>query len=339
MRFIVMSDPHFTIPNSIPDGTWWYRTLASRAEDRNSSLIRTIRSFNPVVVVNCGDFTGDGRQASFKLGKEVMDKTGCEWITAVGNHDTNWPGVREEISALYSLPSNVNYYSHLLRSGKDVFCFLVLDLCWHVWRDGSVRPHIDTEAFKAGEILRFAIDDGQLKWLDQQLEKHRDHNVFLVTHTPIVYKKNVLVGTLPKTDTVVNREVALNTLNPELESDSAERLKTILKKHRQTIRMVFSGHTHIHEVIYQFGIPFCTTASLRECPFELRVADVEGGRMRISTQGLDDPTLFADSYEEWRNNEWIMGASEDRDFEILFTVGKQQRSEVPGDELLTADYA
>jgi len=44
MRFVVMSDPHFAVPGGIPDGVWWYRTIASMGEERNRSLVRTLRA-------------------------------------------------------------------------------------------------------------------------------------------------------------------------------------------------------------------------------------------------------------------------------------------------------
>ena len=316
MRFIVMSDPHFTIPNSIPDGLWWYKTLASRAKDRNSSLVRTLRQYKPDFIVNCGDFTGDGNSESFLSGRNVMEQIGCEWRTVVGNHDTNWPGVRSEVSALYNLSKDINYYSHLIHTEGTVYCFIFLDLCWHLWQDGKVRPHIDNAIYNAGDILKFAVDDEQLTWFKQTLEANHNAKIIIVTHTPIIYKDKVKIGTLPKTDSIVNSEYPLNTLNPELEEKSSNKLKAIIQKHHTSIKVIFSGHTHIHEVIYKYGIPFCTTAALRECPFEFRVVDVENDKLVVSTHSLDDPTLFAESYEAWRNNDWILGKDGDRNFEI-----------------------
>ena len=316
MRFAIITDTHFAIPGTVPDGVWWYKVPHSMDERRYASIKRSLKSLSPDFIAVCGDFTADCRRESFLLGKGIMDSIGCEWRTAVGNHDTNWPGVREEISSLYSLPDKINYYSHDISIEKHVLHFIFLDLCQNLWRDGSIRPHVDQEAYDDGDILKFAIDDKQLEWFDKDLTENRHKINIVITHTPVYYRDSVYVGTLPKAKEPFNDMTSLNLLNPELEAVSEKKLKEVINKHKDIITAVFSGHTHINEVIYAKGIPFCTTAALRECPFEFRMAEVTDRSLDITMHKLDDESIYEASYERWRGNEWIFGKPEDRELSI-----------------------
>lgn len=312
-KFVVIADTHFVVPGTYPNGVWWNKTLYSMAEERYNSIIRSISSMNPDFVAICGDFTGDTRPESFRLAKDLMDTLPCDWRTAVGNHDTNWPGVRSEISKLYSLAENVNYYSYINRNYKQLY-FIFLDLCCYLWRDGSIKPYLEQVAYEEGDILKFAVDDIQLRWLEKELETNKNKNIIIITHTPIYYKDEVTIGTLPKGSENYNAKYPLNKLNPELDDRSANKLKRIISSYKDCIKLVFSGHTHINEVIYRDGIPFCTTGSLRECPFEFRMVEVINNSLYITTLSLDDPKLYETSYEKWRKNDWISGEEGDRNF-------------------------
>lgn len=316
MKFAVISDTHFVVPGTYPDGVWWNKTIYSLAEQRYDSIIRSVSAMNPDFAVVCGDFCGDCSPDSFLLGKKYMDMLPCGWRTAVGNHDTNRPGVREEISKLYRLPVNINYHACDLSDGKHTLHFMFLDLCQHVWRDGVIRPYVDPEAYAHGDILKFGIDDDQFAWIENELELNKENNIIIVTHTPVYYKDEVFIGTLPKDLERYDGYHPLNKLNPELEEKSSDCLKTLIKKFKFSIKAVFSGHTHINEVIYHDGIPFCTTGALRECPFEFRMAEIKNGYLYITTHRLDDPSLYDASYEKWRGNDWINGQESDRFFRI-----------------------
>jgi 3',5'-cyclic AMP phosphodiesterase CpdA len=316
MKFAVIADTHIVVPGTYPDGVWWNKTLYSMAERRYSSIIRSISSMNPDFVAVCGDLTGDTKTESFLLAKKLMDALPCEWRTAVGNHDTNWPGVREEVSKLYGLASNINYYSYDLHGNNYQLHFIFLDLCWNLWRDGTIRPHIEYEAYRDGDILKFGVDDTQLQWIENELNSNKNKSIILVSHTPIYYKNEVIIGTLPKGLKIFNAGYPLNKLNPELEEKSADRLKQLISKYKDSIKIVFSGHTHVNEVIFHEGIPFCTTGSLRECPFEFRMVEVKSNYLHVTTHPLDDPILFEASYEKWRNNDWINGEESDRNFVV-----------------------
>ena len=316
MKFAVISDTHFVVPGTYPDGIWWNKTLYSKAEQRYSSIIQSIRAMNPDFVVVCGDFVGDCCAESFFLGEKLMDILPCDWRISVGNHDTSWPGVREEVSRLYSLPDNVNYHSYDLSEGKYILHFMFLDLCWNLWRDGSIRPHVEYEAYKDGDILKFGVDEVQFAWIEKEIEFNKTKSIIIVTHTPLYYKDEVMIGTLPKGLENYNASYPLNKLNQELEDKSSSHLKELITKYKHSIKVVFSGHTHINEVIYHDGIPFCTTGALRECPFEFRMAEVKNGHMYITTHPLDDPSLYEASYDKWRNNDWTNGQDNDRNFRI-----------------------
>ena len=312
MRFAVISDTHFVVPGTMPDGVWWYKVPHSMDEKRYASIVRSLKARDPDFIAACGDFTGDCKRESFLLGKKIMDSTGIDWRTAVGNHDTNWPGVREEISSLYSLPDKVNYYSYDISDGRHILHFIFLDLCQNLWRDGGIRPHVDQEAYNDGDILKFAIDDKQLEWFDKDLIENRYKTNIIITHTPVYYRDSVYIGTLPKAKEPFNDMTSLNLLNPELEAVSEQKLKEVIKRHKNSITAVFSGHTHINEVIYANDIPFCTTASLRECPFEFRMAEIKDNTLDITMHKLDDESFYSASYEKWRGNEWIFGKPADR---------------------------
>ncbi|MBT9252197.1 MAG: metallophosphoesterase [Brockia lithotrophica] len=54
--------------------------------------------------------------------------------------------------------------------------------------------------------------------------------------------------------------------------------------------VVFTGHNHVHSVVYRQGIAFVQTAAVLDSP-GYRVIDVAAGRVRVDFRTIDDPEL------------------------------------------------
>ena len=90
----------------------------------------------------------------------------------------------------------------------------------------------------------------------------------------------------------------------------------VIKRYKN-VKMVFSGHWHIHDAFVEDGIVFCQTASMREYPFEMRVVEETApGFLSVRTIGLDNESYAKASYCTDMGNRWVRGTPESREFTV-----------------------
>jgi len=92
-------------------------------------------------------------------------------------------------------------------------------------------------------------------------------------------------------------------------------MRAIIRRHPQ-VKVAFAGHWHISDVTQEDGVVFCQTPALREYPFEIRLAEVHGDSLTVTTVGLNDGRFRRLSYvPEW-GNDWVAGTTNDREFTV-----------------------
>jgi len=312
-RFVIIADTHFFAPRpGLQDKLYWNRVLQSRSAEIAQALVDTITHLEPDFVIHCGDFTGICDMDNFEFGCRVMDQLACPWYAVLGNHDTWYPGVRDAFSAQLDLPPGRCYYARDLAGMR----FLFLDVAHWTSAQGVTLPYLDRDLYDSGQILGMGPTLPQLEWLDSELSQSCDRPAVLVSHAPLGFKEVYPLATLPRGRAVQKSPTSLvDYMGDMLLRDE---LRQIIRRHRH-VKAALAGHWHINDVTLDDGVVYCQTASLREYPFDLRLAQVFDDRLSVSTVPLRDGSLPGDSYiAEW-GNDWVAGLPGDRDFVIPLT--------------------
>ena len=293
MRFVVIGDTHFFAPGRGKDGIYWNRTLQSRSAEIGAAVVASVSSLQPEFVIHCGDLTGRCDLENFAMGRQVMDRLGCPWYLIPGNHDTWYPGVRDALSDLFSLPRGQCYYTF----SRGEIGFVFLDTCYWQARDGSISPYLDKVLYDAGMIDGLAVPRTEIDWLENVLERYSDKKVILVSHAPLGFKK-----TYPAKETPIGLA-------------NRDELRSLMSRFPNVI-LALAGHWHINDVYVENGTVFCQTSSLREYPFEFRMVEVGDDGLSITTHGLNDSAFQQASLIPEKGNDWIAGTPTDRNYVI-----------------------
>lgn len=310
-RFVILADTHFKIPGTAKtDGAVWNRVLHTRGEAIAESLVETVLDLKPDFLIHCGDITASGLQDQWDYAGGILDRTGCPWYAALGNHDTASPDVRALFAARYGLSGGRCSYSLVLDGVRFVFLDVVR---WH-YKDGTVSPCLDRDRYARGEMLGVGPSDDDLAWLESILGSGDGLPVVLVAHVPLGFKDTYPLGTMPKGKPPADRDHASPLSHFGLPLRFQE-MRAIIQRHAG-VRLCLAGHWHLFDATREGRVVYCQTGALCEFPCELRVADIDGPSLRVSTAGLKDPRFRDLSFvPEW-GNLFAAGGPDDRMFEI-----------------------
>lgn len=313
ITFAVISDTHFYAPGArTADKYYWNRVLEPESGAIGQALVETIKKHRPDFVIHCGDITGHCDLENWETACQTMDQFGCPWYGVLGNHDTWFPGVRDAFRERYSLPAGQYNYSRTI-GGLN---FIFLDLANWIDTDGRITPYLDIDLYDQGKIVSMGPAREGIEWLEKELDMHPALPTVLVSHPPIAYKASYQVSTLPKGKKAPDSSVDLSTLI--LQSGHRDKLLEIICRHPQ-VTLALAGHWHLNDVTHWKRARFVQTASLREYPFEIRLFELDNGRLAGKTTGLSETRFREESFvPEW-NNDWIAGKTADREIEIDLT--------------------
>jgi len=309
-RFVVISDTHFNSSLSEDAGTWWNRTTESRSKEMGAALVDCVTGLSPDFVIHCGDIVGSDTAENFELGRSIMDRLGCPWYAAPGNHDSKNMAVREGLKDIFGMDDGTWSYTRDLGGIK----FFFLDVtCW-TDDEGNVSPALDREKYDAGHIVGMGPTVRDLLWLERELE-HATLPSVLVTHAPVNFRDAYPLANLPYGKPVSGPLTSPGDFVSGFITEREQRLRLldIVRRH-DSVTACFAGHWHIHDAYFWDGVEYILTGALREYPYELRLVEYDGSRFTVSTHALDVPELRELSYiSEW-GNDWIRGTEDVREF-------------------------
>ena len=229
------------------------------------------------------------------------------WYVALGNHDAESPGVRAPLAARYGVSPEACYYALDLAGLRFIF----LDVAHWTSASGDTSPYLDPELHDRGQIRGMGPDADQLAWLERELQA-ADRPVALVSHTPLGYRAAYPMPTLPYGTPAEKRETSVvDVMGDVLQRQTVRAMLRSCPR----VKVAFSGHWHVSDMVVEDGIAFCQTASLREYPFEFRVVDVAETTLRVSTLGLSGAFQRQSYIEAWGSS-WIAGTPDNRSFEV-----------------------
>jgi hypothetical protein len=173
-------------------------------------------------------------------------------------------------------------------------------------------PYLDRDLYAAGRIAGLSPGPEELGWLERELAA-ADRPVIIVSHAPLGYAPDYPVATLPRGVPVNSPRTSVVGIMGDVAGREA--MRALIRRHPR-VRLALAGHWHISDLTLEDGVAFCQTPALREYPFELRLATLEDGQLRITTLGLDDETFRRQSYVEAWGNAWVAGTEADRTFTV-----------------------
>lgn len=241
LKFAQVSDAHFSTRN--------VNTSFKLTAESPKILDDVIAQINETPDVNFVMFSGDLIDKPFE--KELsaflphVEKLKYPWYMAFGNHDTCVGGYLTK--ALYlDIISKHNdnfkfkkpYYSFVPQKGYKV---IVLDTI------------IDTRITSNGQI-----DDEQLKWLDNELDKSKKDVVLIFMHVPIIEP-------FPSE--------GHRLLN-------AGEVQATIEKYKNPIG-VFQGHYHAAKITQRNNVLYVNTPALVSYPNAFRIVTVKNERKRV----------------------------------------------------------
>jgi 3',5'-cyclic AMP phosphodiesterase CpdA len=316
LRFVILSDTHFYTNGHGKSVIFWNRPLTDEIEDVIRDMIDRIHEIHPDFVIHCGDLIDRCHPDNHEYARGILQRIHCPVYLAAGNHDSLGEFSKKEISGFYHLPDGQSYYSK--RFGEYLFIFL--DSCYWLKVDGTILSYRDQNLYESGQIGGMAVPDAEISWLEKELEANKDRKVMIVSHAPLSSKKCYPAVTFPNREHADPAGTDLAGMMDRLLCGlkNSGKVLDVIKRYRN-VKMVFSGHWHINDTYLEDGIVFCQTASMREYPFEMRVAEeTASGVLSVRTIGLNNESYAKASYCPDRGNRWVRGTQESREFTVDF---------------------
>ncbi len=283
-RFIQLSDLHLGGQEEAQGNN---RTICSMMPSLMSCLRRDLAELKPKFILVTGDITCHESLDALFAARDLVDSLGFPYYPLGGQSDFLFEESRrwflEAFQAQLPVRDTVYSFTH-----RDLH-FCVLDPWW-VWPDGTLCPFRE----EPDETRGWAIPPHQFEWLEHDLSSHRDLATAILIHYPSI--------PLPERMHRGNGEDMESLTNGSL-------LVELLQRHAQ-VRVLFSGHAHMHCINHVDGLTHVVTGALNEFPLEYRDIHVHDDHLEIHTRGLTDPSFAAHSLIE--GNEWTAGEEGDR---------------------------
>ena len=241
LKFAQVSDVHF-----LQEGS---NTTFKMTGESPKLLDDAVAQINETPNINFVMFTGDLIDKPFE--KELtavlphVEKLNVPWYFAFGNHDRCVGGFLTKELYLDILGShNENmlgkgrYYSFEPRKGYKV---IVLDTI--------ISDRLTSQGF---------VDEGQLKWLDEELNDAKKDTVLIFMHVPIM-------------EPFPSESHRLQ---------NAGTLQAVIEKYKNPIA-VFSGHYHAAKIIQNGNVLYVNSPALVSYPNAFRIVTVTNTRKKV----------------------------------------------------------
>lgn len=210
--------------------------------DTFEEIIDQVNAIRPVFVINNGDLVFSGKPNQYRLFDKAVGKFEVPMFTTLGNHDIRGKG-RQIYIKLYG----PEYY--FFEFGDSYFVFLDSSPAW---------------------TQKTAITSEQYTWLENQLNKAKGKNIFVVTHVPPVdprsgVTKNVIPDLIDKSKNdqglleqkLSNYSETMSMNHGFQDPAEASKFEELMKEHH--VNTVFLSHIHSYIDTEKDGVRYLIT--------------------------------------------------------------------------------
>lgn len=289
--YIPMYDHYDHDVNQFPHPANWINgMLYQKAPEIMEEVIKNIEELNPDFVIHTGDLVGEIRESA-KAAKYFLDRLPCPYYIARGNHDN-----KDYVLSVFG-----KIFKDKLSFNHKGFHFIILDSCYFLSND-KVFPW-PREEFNNEKFEGLIIPEEELKWLENNLSRHRDMPIFLFFHIPLVMSDNYP--------------------HPyDMRLHHYKKVLDVLDKY-SNVKAIFSGHSHINDLAVRKDVYHFQTSSLIEYPMCYRQvvifpSHIEVRTYQISGEFLQESFLTTpDNIFKEAPNGWVIGRNDNLYSEIL----------------------
>lgn len=282
-RFVYVTDTHY--------GTAWVEyhqqtPYPQRVKELVAGLDEWIREDGSVdFVLHGGDMIDIATRESIRAARELF-KLSVPVYLCVGNHD---------LTSLVALDMWLEETGGFFPRQKPNFVIKRGDCLLYVlpnqWCDipyywlGDQQPH---------------FTPGQMTWIEEKFKSAKDVPCLLVTHSPVFG--------------VPSEQTGFPGPYHDPGAEFSQSVRTLVSR-QPNIRCVLGGHNHINTCVRHEGVCYATASAFTEAPFEFKLIEVEGSKIRMSTHSLAPHMSFAVDYDPDRT--YVQGRPVDREFEVV----------------------
>ncbi len=306
--FALITDTHWVAPGRLVEHVMWNKLLVTDGGELGELLVQALNSHKLDYVIHCGDLTHLGDPESFEFARAMLGRVRAPILFTLGNRDVGHEGIRRNLAKQWSLSREIFYF--VTRINDVRYIFLDSNYAHLPSGDESEVMHWD----RTHEYAGVGFSSAQLEWLERELESDRKTTTLVFAHHPIASKSEYpIISPRDLGEPHVRLGPVWQKLFPKF-----HREVLALLERAPNVKVMFTGHWHINDIVRVNNLYHVKTASLIEYPFEYRIVTVSDDYLDITTHRLSAESLVERSLvPEW-HNQWIQGESFDRARRIYF---------------------
>lgn len=240
-----------------------------------AALTKLAGRHNVCRIIACGDLTHHGTAAEIAAVQRDLSSQPVPWVICLGNHDLSQP----DSYPLWGVQDTV-----IQCGGWDL---IIIHNAWFV------RGVVGLYWQEINDWHEVILPE-QLTWLANVLTAGAQRPAILVVHAPL--------------DPVPARLSSGAEPLHQPHAAYAEQLNRLLDNYPR-VKLVLSGHNHVHTATIHSGRIHLTTAALLEAPFELRLIECAERSVHVETVPVI-PLPAGVQYDSARA--WVNGQAVDR---------------------------
>ena len=280
-RFAIASDLHIALPHTVAT----HQNRFHRCEVSIPILETVLERLSGLEIdflLLPGDLTQDGEPENHQWLSERLSQLPYPVFVVPGNHDVIQPMGDDRAIGLHDFPDYYQAFGY----GESGQLYYTRPLMPGVRLIGLNSNQFNAEGKQIG-----CLDEQQLQWLERVLTKYQDELVLVMVH------HNIIEHLPGQTHHPLGRRYMLS---------NAPDLLALLQS--AGVNLIFTGHLHVQDIVWQEGIYEITTGSLVSYPHPYRIL-----HYRTGSQGqawLQVESGRVESIPNWpdlpaRSRQWI----------------------------------
>lgn len=247
-RFGVISDPHITLPHTVPPGRSSF-LLTDVSVTAFNAAVNHLEELGIDFLLIPGDLTRDGEVDNHTWLRDRLAELPFPTYVIPGNHDVPIPAAMEDIIGWHEFP---HYYQE---AGYGETEHLYYTCCLG---EGLRLIALNSNQFDPQGQQLGCLDEQQLRWLTQILgNTPKDELILVMVH------HNLLDHWLGQGQHPMGLRYMLDNRQELLE-----------QLHQAGVSLVFTGHLHVQDIAYDQGLYEITTGSLVSYPHPYRLIEL-----------------------------------------------------------------